>query len=181
MEIKENDKVIICDIDGCLLDTSWIWDCNRILKLGTPQCWELFENNANASWIKVDSWLLAFLKEKLKQGSRLYFLTARSKNIRIATILQIEKKTGLKHGTDFEIICRQSDDESEACQYKSDCVDVFFKRNQIELAIDDDKRIVEMYKNKGINAIRWAFGFIPAEFINKMFAISELSLKVEVK
>lgn len=181
MEIKTNNKIIICDIDGCLIETSWIWDINRVLKLGSPLCWELFENNATSSWNKIDSWLLMFLKEKIKKGFSVCFLTSRSEKIKAATILQIEEKTGLRHGTDFEIICRRSDDESEACQHKSDCLDAYFNLNQIELAIDDNKSIIDMYKSRGINAIRWTFGFIPAEIINEFIAISEISLKVEVK
>ena len=181
MAINGNDKIVLCDIDGCLIETSWIWDMNRVLKLGSPQCWELFENNAVSSWNKVDSWLTAFLKEKLKQGLHICFLTARSTNLKASTIKQIEEKTGLKHGTDFEIICRQPDDESEPCQYKSDCLDAFFNLNQIELAIDDNKSIVEMYKNRGINAIRWVFGFIPAEIITQFVSISAIDVKVEVK
>lgn len=181
MNKEINEKIIICDIDGCLIETSWIWELNKTLKLNSPECWEFFENNANSSWNKVDSFLLFLLKDKLKQGYKIVFITARSKNISEGTIKLIEEKTGLSYGLDFDIYFRALDDSSEPWEYKGDCVDVYFKNKQIALAIDDDKRIVEMYKNKGINAIRWAFGFIPPQFLAEYNSIPFLSLNLEVK
>lgn len=181
MKIGVNDKIIICDLDGCLVETSWIWDINRELKLQAPQCWELFENNANSSWNKVDSFLEALLTEKIKQGYKLFFITARSKAIEKETIKHIEQKTTLKHNIDFGIYFRNIGDFSEPWECKQNILDVVFDKKQIVLAIDDDKRIVEMYKQNGINAIRWQFGFIPAEIITEFVSVPSISLKLEVK
>ena len=167
-------NIIICDLDGCLIDTSWIWEVNKVLKLESPQCWELFENNANSSWSKIDPVLLNYLNEKLKQGFFIEFLTARSKTILKETIDFIEKTTGLKYGQNFDILMRDPKDESPAVDYKRNAVTERLSKREIVLAIDDDKSIVEMYKKEGINAVRWQIGSVPVKIIREIFSLSHL-------
>lgn len=167
-------KIIICDLDGCLIDTSWIWEVNKNLKLKSPQCWEFFENNANSSWTKIDFILLNYLKNKKKQGFDIEFLTARSEVIRKQTIEFLERTTGLKCGQDFGLMMRPVDDESPAVDYKKNAVTNRLSAETIALAIDDDKSIVEMYKKEGINSVCWQIGSIPIEIIKENFSISNL-------
>lgn len=167
-------NIIICDLDGCLIDTSWIWEINKGLKLESPQCWELFENNANSSWSKIDAVLLNYLKEKRNQGFEIEFLTARSLTIYDETKNFIEKTTGLKHNKDFGLLMRKPDDESPAVDYKQKAITERLSKYDIALAIDDDKSIVEMYKKEGINAVRWQIGSVPVEIIKEIFSLSHL-------
>lgn len=147
-EIKP--KYIICDLDGCLIDSSWIWQVNKNLKLESPQCWELFENNSVSSWNEIDNFLLKFLREKLQQGFRLLFLTARSFTIESKTIDFITQKTGLVVGKDFLAEFRP---------------------------MDDNKNVVEMYKSKNIPSLRWVFGYIPREreFLEQVYSWRDLN------
>lgn len=160
-------KYLICDLDGCLIDSSWIWQVNKTLKLVPPQCWEYFEQNANASWNKIDDVLLDYLKEHIESGTKILFLTARSTNIKDETIGFIQSRTGLVHYVDFDCEFRSPEDDSSPADYKSRVIDKYIKAGAtFEIAIDDDKSVVDMYKNKGINAVRWQIGFLPLDFID---------------
>lgn len=171
-------KLIICDLDGCLIDSSWIWQVNKNLKLESPQCWELFENNSVSSWNEIDNFLLKFLREKLQQGFRLLFLTARSFTIENKTIDFITQKTGLVVGKDFLAEFRPMDDTSSPEDFKSRVVKRYLESGaEIELAIDDNKNVVEMYKSKNIPSLRWVFGYIPREreFLEQVYSWRDLN------
>ena len=151
-------KLIICDLDGCLIDSSWIWQVNKNLKLESPQCWELFENNSVSSWNEIDNFLLKFLREKLQQGFCLLFLTARSFTIENKTIDFITQKTGLVVGKDFLAEFRPMDDTSSPEDFKSRVVKRYLESGaEIELIGVDEK---EYILKKIIDKVRRKYDYI---------------------
>ena len=158
------NKYIICDLDGCLIDTSWIWRVADKLGLKAPQNYEFFDRNANASFNKVDLPLYKYLCFKASGGLKIHFLTARSEKIEVETINFIQQKTGLILGEHFTASFRPLDDCSASTESKRRRLENMLDNNkEVVLAIDDSESIINMYKEHNIKAVKWINGFIPFE------------------
>lgn len=156
-------KIIICDIDGCLVNTSWIWKVVNLLGIeDDAKKWDFFGRNANALYNEVDKNLVKFLKyEKEAKNARIMFLTARNINIECQTIDFIEKSTGLEFERDFLISSRPIWDKSptdESKRVRLGLINRFFKPI---FAIDDKLVSVEMFCKYNIQTLLWSIGFEP--------------------
>ena len=113
-------KIIICDIDGCLINTTRVWKAISLLGIKDDATkWDFFSRNANALYNGIDKNLVKFLKyEKEAKNACIMFLTARNINIECQTIDFIEKSTGLEYERDFLISSRPMWDNSATAESK---------------------------------------------------------------
>lgn len=159
-------KYIICDLDGCLIDTAWIWDFVKQRPLPENEAFDLFNRLANAETNKIDLPLYKYLCFKASGGRKLHFLTARSEAIEVETINFIQMKAGLVYGKDFTISFRPKNDFSTPAESKAARVQEFIdKGNEIDLAIDDDDAVLKMYESKKIKCMKWIIGFVPVQVV----------------
>ena len=161
-ENKPKEKIIICDLDGCLIDSEWIWSIINGMKLEKEVGFDMFNRLANAEANEIDLTLLNYLRFKNIAGVRILFLTARSEIIETETINFIQRKTGLIFGKDFSISSRPSTDLTPAIESKRARLRTLIDSGkEILIAIDDEIDIVEMYEQAGIKAMQWSIGFVP--------------------
>lgn len=159
-EIKP--KYIICDLDGCLIDSAWIWDFINKQRVSKDEAFDLFNRLANADKNKIDLPLYKYLCFKASGGLKIHFMTARSELIEVETINFIQKKTGLIYGKEFTISFRPNNDLSSPADSKAVRVQSMLESGkQIALAIDDDVEVLKMYVSKGIPCLKWIIGFLP--------------------
>lgn len=157
-----NPKYIVCDLDGCLIDTSWIWEVVNAYKMTKDEGFDVFNKLANAERNKIDMTLFKYLCFKASGGLKLHFLTARSELIEVETINFLQKKLGLIYGKEFTISSRPTTDVSTPAESKAVRVQAMLDAGkEIAFAIDDEDDILRMYLSKGIPVIKWMIGYIP--------------------
>lgn len=155
-------KYLICDLDGCLINTAWIWEVVRAFNFTEDNAFDFFNRAANADVNKIDLPLLKYICFKASGGLRIHFLTARSELIEVETINFIQKKTGLIYGKEFTISFRPATDTSSSAESKRQRLEAMLENGkEIAFAIDDEDEIIQMYLKKGIPALKWIIGFIP--------------------
>lgn len=162
-------KYLICDLDGCLINTAWIWEVVRAFNFTEDNAFDFFNRTANANVNKIDLPLLKYLCFKASGGLKIHFLTARSEVIEVETINFIQKKTGLIYGKEFTISFRPINDTSSPAETKKQRIEaMLLNGKEIAFAIDDEHAIIEMYREKGIPAIKWIIGFIPLQVASEV-------------
>lgn len=158
------NKYLICDLDGCLIDTAWIWEVVRAFKFTKEEGFDFFNRAANAEVNKIDIPLFKYLCFKASGGLKIHFLTARSELIEVETINFIQKKTGLIYGKEFTISFRPTTDITSPAESKRVRLEAMLANDKkVAFAIDDEDEIVEMYEQKGIPTLKWITGFIPLQ------------------
>jgi hypothetical protein len=168
METAIKPKYIICDLDGCLIDSKWIWGCVNSRKAPREEAFDMFNRLANADTNKIDLPLYKYLCFKCSGGLKLHFLTARSEEIEVETINFIQRKTGLIYGKEFTISSRPRNDVSSSAESKSVRVQKMLDDGvDIALAIDDEEAVLDMYKSKGIPCLKWIIGFVPVQVVQE--------------
>lgn len=165
-EIKS--KYIICDLDGCLIDSAWIWDVVKSQNISKDEAFDIFNRLANADKNGIDLALYKYLCFKASGGLKIHFITARSELIEVETINFIQKKLGLIYGKDFSISFRPTTDLSCPAESKAVRVQRFLDSGkQAVLAIDDENEILLMYARKGIPIMKWIIGFLPVQVVRE--------------
>lgn len=165
---ETEQKYIICDLDGCLIDSAWIWEVIRALKVSKDESFDIFNRLANADKNNIDPPLYKFLCFKASGGLKIHFLTARSELIEIETINFIQKKTGLIYGKEFSISFRPTTDLLSSAESKAVRLQSFIDSGRkVALAIDDETEVLKMYASKGIPIIKWVIGFLPVQVVQE--------------
>lgn len=161
-------KFIICDLDGCLIKSGWIWDVAKEKGFSKDVAFDFFNRSACCDACEIDVSLYKYLCFKASGGFRLHFLTARSEVISVETINFIQQKTGLIYGKEFTISFRPANDLSSPADSKARRLDAMIAdKKEILLAIDDEDEILKMYQNRGIKTIKWISGFLPLEIVRE--------------
>ena len=157
------EKIIICDIDGCLINTSWIWKTISLLGIKDDATkWDFFGRNANALYNTIDKKLVKFLKAEIKhRGAKVLFLTARNSSIEQNTITFIENGTGLKYGKDFYISSRPGFDNLDPAESKNQRLSGIRSIFKIEFAVDDELKNCELFTRYDIPTLFWVMGCEP--------------------
>lgn len=176
------NKYIVCDLDGCLINTAWIWQTAKKFKMDEDTGVDFFNKAANCAASKIDDFCLRYLYFKCSGGLKLHFLTARSEVIEVETINFIQERTGLIYGKEFTISFRPAKDVLPPHQSKEYRVSAMLQSGkQIALAIDDNDLCLQMYQAKGIPAIKWINGMLPVQVVkeygdqvNSLFGKSEV-------
>lgn len=165
-EIKP--KYVICDLDGCLINSAWIWEVIKFLKATQDEAFDIFNRLANSNRNGIDLSLYKYLCFKASGGLKIHFLTARSELIEVETINFIQKRTGLIFGKEFTISFRPANDLSSPADSKARRLDAMISdKKEILLAIDDEDEILKMYQKRGIKTIKWISGFLPLEIVRE--------------
>ena len=168
MTTEMKPKYIICDLDGCLIKSGWIWDVAKEKGFSKDVAFDFFNRSACCDACEIDVSLYKYLCFKASGGFRLHFLTARSEVISVETINFIQRKTGLIYGKEFTISFRPANDLSSPADSKARRLDAMIAdKKEILLAIDDEDEILKMYQNRGIKTIKWISGFLPLEIVRE--------------
>lgn len=173
-------KYILCDLDGCLINTAWIWDVVKSYNMPKDESFDIFNRLANADRNQIDLTLYKYLCFKASGGLKVHFITARSEVIEVETINFLQRKTGLIYGKDFTISFRANNDVSTPAQSKSLRVQAFIDSGrEVAFAIDDEDEVLKMYLSKNIPVIKWITGFIPVQVVREFS--SQISNLINVK
>lgn len=168
MTTEMKPKYIICDLDGCLIKSGWIWDVAKEKGFSKDVAFDFFNRSACCEACEIDVSLYKYLCFKASGGFRLHFLTARSEVISVETINFIQQKTGLIYGKEFTISFRPANDLSSPADSKARRLDAMIAdKKEILLAIDDEDEILKMYQKRGIKTIKWISGFLPLEIVRE--------------
>lgn len=139
-------KAIICDIDGCLLDTAHIHEDIKELGLEGIDKWRYFEMYANDIDVNFNYNLGGLLESLARNGYEIILSTARSESIKHRTILKL--KTNLN--CEFKLYMRASNDISPACEVKRKHLKQIQEEYAVEMAIDDEDANLDMFSKKGL-------------------------------
>ena len=121
-------KVIICDIDGVLIDNpEWNGDL------------ETFYNNILDG--VGNEWCIHLLKGLVLQGIKILFVTARNERYRRQTKMQLDFWFGCR----YELFMRGEDDLREDYLVKKDYIDEIKRKYDILFCIDDNPKNCEMF------------------------------------
>lgn len=149
-DYKMKKEIIICDIDGCLIDTKWIFE---MTKDATPAIkWDFFNRNAN----NIDNgrnFDLAALIDKLNYfaGYKIVFVTGRSELIYKDTLRMLKS---LFTFDDIKLLMRKEGDCSSSHKVKEEILMGLKEEYKIVCAIDDDPDNCQMFKDNGILTMR---------------------------
>ena len=161
-------KFIICDLDGCLIKSGWIWDVAKEKGFSKDVAFDFFNRSACCDACEIDVSLYKYLCFKASGGFRLHFLTARSEVISVETINFIQQKTGLIYGKEFTISFRPNNDLSTPAESKAVRLQHFIDSGrEIALAIDDEIEVLKMYASKNIPYLQWINGFLPVQVVQE--------------
>jgi len=162
------EKILICDLDGCLINSAWIWQVINFFQFPKNIAFDFFNRAANADANIVDFTLYKYLCFKASGGCKIHFMTARCETIDTETVKFINKQTGLLYEKDFTISFRAKDDTSSAVECKQKRLKQMLDNGKnIVLAIDDDQEVIDMYKLNGIKTIKWKIGYVPISVISE--------------
>lgn len=142
-------KAIICDIDGCILDSSAVHAEIKRYKLEGAKKWLFFESFANNSkLVKFNRILGDWLYNQAKKGVAIIFLTARSENIRYTTRLRLASE--FKPDFEFKLLMRAKDDLDPAHVCKAKHMEDILATYDVILAIDDEQANLDMFNSYGL-------------------------------
>lgn len=144
---KEN--VIICDIDGCVLDTSWINKKIAELGLTRQQGFAYFNAHIGDKEPETITKMRDFLR-MFDNKIRIIFVTARNENLRQITFEQLVSALGVFPEV---IYMRPEGNLDEPDILKEKILKEINNRFNVILAIDDNGLTCRMYEQHGILTI----------------------------
>lgn len=140
-------KAVICDIDGCLLDS------REVLKEATKKTqtdtekWRYFETYANAREKVNFNYTLGEVLRSLRNiGYKIIFSTARSEAIRLNTKIRLRSELGFMG----DMYMRRIGDLRPAAEIKADHYKSICEYYDPQIAIDDEDENIKMYIHKGL-------------------------------
>jgi len=145
-------QAIICDIDGCLIDSAWIWDEIERKGLTGEEMWKFFDENANAPLSAAHYPLVKILQQALSKENDLIFVTARSESIREETRHRL---AGIIYDKEFILLMRPLENADPSARVKEVHLVELLKNYEINLAIDDEQANCDMFEKYGIPCIKW--------------------------
>ena len=147
---------IICDLDGCLFYTEWIFKEVEKLGLVGKDKWNYFHKNVNNSKSHTCEGLKKLLISYFEKGHRIVFLTARSEEIRKITQKRINQELP-ELSEKFMLLMRPIGNLDEDYILKEKMICKLSAESQLKyfLAIDDDSKNCEMFKKYKIPTFQW--------------------------
>lgn len=144
-----NQKVIVCDIDGVMLYSEFIFDEIFKLKLKGEDKWAYFDANCNSDKVELMSGIKSFLKS-FGDNVVTVISTARSERVRFQTAKKLwQYKIGFE-----EMYMRGLNDCREAKEIKREHLLKIKEKYDIVCFIDDDLGNCEMARDLGILSLR---------------------------
>ena len=158
--IGENKKknAIICDIDGCLLNTEKIFEEILQKKLKGDKKWDYFHKFANEpSHAIKNTKLIEFLICASKNNYEILLVTARNEVIYKETFRYLyDNKDEV---FDFKLFCRKYNDYRPAWIVKEEITKKLLKEYNITIAIDDEISNCQMFESLGILTVRFKWKY----------------------
>ena len=143
-------KAIICDIDGCVIDTSRIYEEIAEKGITGADKFAYFEEYANdPAKALINQQLVDILEFLRMQGYKIIFSTARSKAIKVGTITRLR---GCMMYSD--IYMRDLDDFRPAAEVKTDHLKRIKEFYDVHIAIDDEDDNLKMFSQNNILAMK---------------------------
>lgn len=143
-------KAIICDIDGCVIDTSRIYEEIAEKGITGADKFAYFEEYANdPAKALINQPLVDILEFLRMQGYKIIFSTARSKAIKVGTITRLR---GCMMYSD--IYMRDLDDFRPAAEVKADHLKRIKEFYDVHIAIDDEDDNLKMFSQNNILAMK---------------------------
>lgn len=156
IEIK-NKKAIICDIDGCLLNTDKIFEDIEEKGLKSEEKWQYFHKNANNPAYSIKNKQLFCLLNKFEDlGYTIIILTARCNSIAYETGNYLTNgEIKLNHFPYY--MGRIIGDYRPSDVIKQENLEEIIGKNlfDIEFAIDDELKNWQMFQRMGIPSFRY--------------------------
>lgn len=139
-------EIVICDIDGCLIDTGWIFE--KADEMKNSDKWDFFNSNANNHDNKINFDLVSLI-EKLKYftGCKIFFVTGRSDIIYKDTYRMLKRLFAFE---DIVLLMRKEGDYSPSHEVKERIINGLKDKYKIICAIDDEPENCKMFKANGI-------------------------------
>lgn len=143
-------KAIICDIDGCVIDTSRIYEEIAEKGITGADKFAYFEEYANdPAKALINQQLVDILEFLRMQGYKIIFSTARSKAIKIGTITRL--RSCMLYS---DIYMRDLDDLRPAAEVKADHLKQIKEFYDVHIAIDDEDDNLKMFSQNNILAMK---------------------------
>lgn len=148
------DKAIIFDIDGVLLDTSFIFEEIFELKLKGDAKWDYFMANCNSDRVSKIKGAIELYWQFSNGGHApyIFFSTARNEKCKEATLNKLWKEGFII--PDEGLFMRKNGDYRPATEVKKEHLLEIMKKYEIIAFIDDDLANCEMAKELGVLALR---------------------------
>jgi len=143
-------KCVVFDIDGVLLDTSFIIKEIDDKGLTGDEKWNYFYQNCNSNKVKCYETMKAYLKLLITQGILPILLTARNEHNREQTISKL-KTEGIPF---FKLYMRPVDNIDSSSEFKKEILIEIQKDYDILLFLDDDPFNVHAAELIGIPALK---------------------------
>ena len=148
------EKVLICDIDGCVIDTSGIWIDSKLSMIPKEKEFEFFEKQANNYDNPVCWECVNFVNAFKHTVDKIIFMTARSEVLRAGTLQRLKEVINV----DFILMMRPIDNKDTPELLKESMLMQVQNYYKVLLAIDDNVETCKMYEKHGIPNILWAIG-----------------------
>lgn len=155
--MENRRKAIICDIDGCLLDTDKVLKNSEEKGYKGELKWEYFHEHANnPEFVSKNQRLFELLNKFEKEGYIIILLTARSIEIADDTIKYL--LSGNIKLTKFPYyLGRPLSDYRPSQEFKEDAIKELITTSNFDIlfAIDDDLNNWKMFHRNGIPSFRY--------------------------
>ena len=149
-------QAIICDIDGCLFDTGWIFEETEKLGLTGEEKWDFFHTHINDEKSRTCEQMKNFLTNVISKDMVLIFMTARSEKIRKETEERIYKEICPQRYVHAVFMRSQTNFESSEVVKEQMLKAVIYSYGiDVVLAIDDDPKNCAMFESYGIPTLQW--------------------------
>lgn len=148
--MKKDYNCIVCDIDGVLLDTSFIIKDIYEKGLKGDRKWDYFYEECNSEKVNIYSDMKNYIELMVIQGALPILSTARNERNRENTIKKLNKE-GIPF---YELYMRGEDDYRPSSEVKKDHLISIRNKYNILLFMDDDISNVSMAESLGIKAIK---------------------------
>ncbi|MDD3238250.1 MAG: HAD family acid phosphatase [Candidatus Gastranaerophilales bacterium] len=146
--------LIICDIDGVIVDISWIFQDEQFNAPDkTPEeKWDFFNRNANNMDNKINYDVVEIINRlKFFGGYKIAFVTSRSDIIYKSTLNMLHR---IFVFDDILLLMRKEGDLSPSSLVKDRILADLNKKYKIICAIDDDPTNCAMFRGNGITTMQ---------------------------
>ncbi len=147
---------IICDIDGCLLDSNWIWKDIQKLGLKDEGAFEYFNSHIADRQSQPIKEICELLR-KFDNRATIVFFTARCEHLRKYTWENVTIALGTFPDA---IFMRPKNNKDEPTVLKENFLKKLDSIFNVILAIDDNPDVCKMYERHRIPTINYKFNEI---------------------
>jgi predicted secreted acid phosphatase len=144
-------KAIIFDIDGTLSDNS------KSREFALKRDWDAFYASTGSD--QPNEWAVDLVRYTFERGWVPIFLTGRSDKYASVTVLWMQEKLGFTPQTEIVLFMRKEGDQRPDTVVKSEIYDrEIADHYEVQFALDDRSRVIEMWRQKGLVALQCAEG-----------------------